>query len=533
MTTPEADKRKTTRLNVHLIKPEIDAIKNMIVEEYHGDIKKIQIADCDEAHFIYKKPEPSMPDWYQYLGKIGEPLPKTLTNPSAVILLKVGKCFFAITFGYGRFIVDDRAIVSDFGLKVCLNTIPSNKIKTVDKRTLEQMALHTRQQAVIPVDFNTFELEIDRDLVKSIEGHIEGGLGSYLKGAVNLTIATKRPIDELADLCRELHKIYKKKDYLAEFSWIDNVKPVKDTTLSEKLNLELIQLLNQKKFNGIFLGAPEIVDDINVSAYRFKGVYDKSQYIIFPSIEQYVAVRTSAGSGPPLDLQHLFSDKVAALNRNTPPSEYLRWTVFKCVHAEVLFNSTIYKLLEGNWYEIDQNFISRIDKQIKSIPIFSKVLPDMSSTESENVYNKRVAAGLKGVCLDCELVGLQGRSKFEFCDIFTKDKEIIHVKKHYGASAISHLLYQSLVSAQAFVQHQQARVELANFDTIKKANLISHINPKNFRTSDYEVVLSIASTKSKKVTDTLSFFSKISLAHKYNTLSNLGYKVSLATIKII
>ena len=44
----------------------------------------------------------------------------------------------------------------------------------------------------------------------------------------------------------------------------------------------------------------------------------------------------------------------------------------------------------------------------------------------------------------------QGGSPIEFCDIYSRDKQFIHVKKYNGSSVLSHLFFQGYVSAENF-----------------------------------------------------------------------------------
>jgi uncharacterized protein (TIGR04141 family) len=38
----------------------------------------------------------------------------------------------------------------------------------------------------------------------------------------------------------------------------------------------------------------------------------------------------------------------------------------------------------------------------------------------------------------------------EFCDVFSKGKELIHIKRYGGSATLSHLFYQGMASAEFF-----------------------------------------------------------------------------------
>ncbi len=45
-----------------------------------------------------------------------------------------------------------------------------------------------------------------------------------------------------------------------------------------------------------------------------------------------------------------------------------------------------------------------------------------------------------------------GYSRIEFCDLFSKSKQMIHVKRYGGSSVLSHLFNQGLVSGECTPQ---------------------------------------------------------------------------------
>jgi len=77
----------------------------------------------------------------------------------------------------------------------------------------------------------------------------------------------------------------------------------------------------------------------------------------------------------------------------------------------------------------------------------------------------RANSGLKagehsGPVLGKEVMIGGGRSRVEFCDLYSNAKEIIHVKKYGGANLLSHLFSQALVSGESFLHEPAFRVEV-------------------------------------------------------------------------
>ncbi|QDK44851.1 hypothetical protein DOM22_06590 [Bdellovibrio sp. ZAP7] len=535
-----------TLLNVYLFKRKPDDLRSYITEDYRSRSVSLRISGCDQVIFSFKEPEDTAPQWYDFLSShiAKESLPQSLTSPSAVLIVEVNNSIFALTFGpAGRYMVELSHIVNDFGLKVCLNNIASDKIKTVDKRSLEQLSIHTKQQASSPVDFNAFEIEIDRDLIKSVEGHLENSFAKYLKGSSSLTIRTEKPLEKIATLCSELLTNYRKKTYQADFGWIDNVKLITDDQITLPLENLLMNKLKNSDFTELFLGAPEIIDDAKVDSYSFSG--QRGNFVnTFPSIESYFSFfktkkeqEEAKGSTLDLSLEILKSHRLKAYEHEaTKPGKSLKrnevysWTVFECLNGEVISKGKTYKLLEGNWYEIEQKYLQGIETTINSIVHSNLPLPAMGFTEKEGAYNVRASAALKAACMDQQFIKIAGRSKFEFCDIFTNDKHLIHVKKHTGASSISHLLYQGHVSGMLFSQEPNIRTEISNHGVIAYHKMAGKVRPVVFKASDYKVIFAIAVKQKKPLSKILTFFSKISLAHKYKSLTARGYQVEVQII---
>ncbi len=73
----------------------------------------------------------------------------TVRNAStaAVWLLEVDGKQLALTFGYGRNLLKAGSYEEDFGLRVTLNSVDPNKIKAIDRMTLDAVAQQSRIQA--------------------------------------------------------------------------------------------------------------------------------------------------------------------------------------------------------------------------------------------------------------------------------------------------------------------------------------------------------------------------------------------------
>jgi len=528
------------RLTIYLVKETITNLEDVVTEKYKDEVNEIEIKKSKDSILVFKEPESLTPDWYKYLKpRVDESLlKKTMSSPSALLVCKFEDRIFAISFGYGRYCLDETKVVPDFGLKVCLNTLTGEEIKTVDKKTMEKLALHTRQQAVIPINFNTFDIELDRDLIKSVDGHSDQDFGKYFKGATALTIVTEKSIEGLFELCETLLTTYRKNKYKNEFGWIDNVKIVVDPELTTDLDGTLLKKILDDDASNCFIGVPEMVDDSQIKFYKISGIRNGSEYRLFPSLDIYISTlkakkqRSKNPEEKQITLDDFSKDYVVAYNWDAKASEINKWSIYRCLHAELERNKKVYKLLDGNWYEIDKDYLDEIETKIKNIPEYNSALIDMEIGKREEDYNEALSLHLNAANLDQDFIQIEGRSKFEFCDVFTKSKDIMHVKKYSGAASISHLLYQAHVSGSMFANDSEVREELAKKATIKKLQFQTKVNPPTFKTSDYKIILIIGAKKKEKLNKLLSFFCKISMAHKYRVLTNMGFEVAHKVVEI-
>jgi uncharacterized protein (TIGR04141 family) len=117
--------------------------------------------------------------------------------------------------------------------------------------------------------------------------------------------------------------------------------------------------------------------------------------------------------------------------------------------------------------------------------------------------------------------------KVEFCDLFGKSKQMIHVKRYAGSSApLSHMFSQGVVSASllrrdpVFRKDVNARLPTA-FQSVEA-------EPKP---EEYEVVFGVISKSKHDLV--LPFFSRVNLNNARNRLLDLGHKVSLAKIQAL
>jgi len=121
-----------------------------VVDDPEG-LKHFPIDQTDASRTDLYVPAPSTksPRWASFFDSQVPPDTFGLaTSVGALLTLRHKDRVFAITFGTGRFHLKQDCWEDSFGLRVALNCIGNNVVKSIDKHTLDPLARHTREQAL-------------------------------------------------------------------------------------------------------------------------------------------------------------------------------------------------------------------------------------------------------------------------------------------------------------------------------------------------------------------------------------------------
>jgi uncharacterized protein (TIGR04141 family) len=274
---------------------------------------------------------------------------------------------------------------------------------------------------------------------------------------------------------------------------------------------------------GLWLSVPEIIDWSEVDGFKYRDAHSAPSYADV-HIRDFL---NDIGGSQAVSLEILKKRRrVYAVSQQTE-TIFAAWTVYRCLYCEIEQGDETYLLNNGKWYELGADFRERINQQFEQVPRCDLQLPEYKD-KSETEYNARVATECpeQFALLDRKEIKCGGRyDKVEFCDLFGKDKRIIHVKRYAGASGpLSHLFSQAVVSGNLLRRDSDFRKQVTGYLTQPFQNLIHEPAP-----GEYEIVLAIVSTSKHRLT--LPFFSRVNLNNAWTRLQDLGYKVSLAKIQ--
>jgi uncharacterized protein (TIGR04141 family) len=486
----------------------------------------------DRDSLFVKPSHPSPPRWLDFVKPHleHEELPTILgSSSSGVLLIESSGRVLAVSFGYGRHLVRSEAVVQDFGLKVVLNSIDPQLIKSVDARTFDELTIHTRQGASRDSSLGVFTLDNSRDLLRSVTGRsAPGGLGS-LSGAAALAMNTALPLPQLPELAAELITAYDSKAYEKDFKFIDDMRGEQDPTVIERLDDLLIEALKDREMTDMHLAIPEAVDWQQIAGVRFSFKRRAQEETPDPKISVYRNLRDDEQ----ISVKRLKLDKVEAISSLDEGEVLDRWRIYDCMVFETELDGRLYVLSGGSWYRIDKAFREKVKSYVEGIEELDLQLPEADKAEDEDAYNTAAAEALGALCLDRKNIGVGGPDKVEICDILTADGCFIHVKKRGRSSTLSHLFAQGVTSADLLLNDDEfleaARKKVAGLNPD-----FSDAIPSERGARDKIRVSYVLLSRAKKRTGRpygLPFFSMVSLKAAHEHLRGAGIDVTIKEIK--
>ncbi len=230
---------KTHPFSIYLLKNDFDASNSLKADHSLKEFTDADNIPKDSCLFILDS-MPKEPWWKNFFG-----VRKDLRQATkgAILFLPVNEKCFAITFGHTQHHLKDECYEYDFGLRVTLNSVDPDKLKSTD--TLEpEKAKRQRIQSPIDSDLTYFDFDRDSSIIKTLTGKVKDEYKDFFKnvtGASNLRIGSKIEPDELTELCQKTLDIYNKEDFKTAFPDIQNITPVKDPVIIGTLNNQLIE----------------------------------------------------------------------------------------------------------------------------------------------------------------------------------------------------------------------------------------------------------------------------------------------------
>jgi uncharacterized protein (TIGR04141 family) len=508
-----------------------------------------------KAYVINDQP-PNIP-WVQFLqGGFPDLQARMGRSPSSLVVVKVPQAMpgrkhvpdlmFAFAFGpAGRHLLRGNSYERGYGLRTALNLIYPKlssdlpRLREIDSKRRGSTIVRARTQTSQQTDIETFNINELRDVMDRATGAPADVIwGSRVSGGDSLGLAFDQDFDQIGALCRRIETAHGGTDYRARFAWIDNVQPVTDPDLIDRLTDEVLNRLRTRQIDGLHLAPPEIVDWDRVIAFKYH--FDRRPRgqdgpVTHSDIRlpDYIAGLDKTGKLQDVDVKKLRTGQISALDADDALSA--KWSAWRCLTGDLQLGRETFILDDGDFFRVDADYMKALDQAVGGIPISTLSLPATTRTTIEETYNRTAARSSPNLLLlDRQTVRLPGRSPIEICDLLSADRCLVHVKRHRGSSDLSHLFNQGLVSAELLQMNEEFRAAaIAKINQIAGARAqFNFLRSVPFVPSDYEVVYAIVEAwKGRSMVEALPFFSKVALREVATNLRSRGFRVAMQQIE--
>lgn len=478
------------------------------------------------------------PKWSSFLGLSADEKKKVWNNTAyGLVFLQTSDRWFAVSFGMGHVKLDPSKFEQDFGLRVVLNSVDEEQLKSADVRTPDENTLSRRSQTSRGSDQTAFAIDVERDIIRGLAGTPKDkDFATRVAGSDALSMDRRLKLADLPKACDDAFSMYAKNDYKNHFGWVDQIKHVREADLLEKLDdaaaAKLEAVVGGADPDGLHLAFPIIYDPEKGACIRYKGFRSK---LVFPDLDLsgYLGALQEQGvtSLTAEDLRKHAVHEVDDEGKDCGKS----WKIGECLVLEAEVDGHTYVLSGGRWYQVAQDYAHELVKFFDELP--REELPDALPDENEEKYNRRLKKDvLELLCLDRKLIKPTGwTTTVEACDFLDKGSRIIHVKDKTSSSRLSHLFNQGTVSGRILIVDGAARDlvrgKISEVEAETGQTDFADVIPtaaSNFQSRDYTIVYAVIGTGD---VPKLPFFSLVTLRQAVRDLRALGYKAAFAWIK--
>ena len=493
---------KTTTLKLRLLRSGQTFSMERALKEGHA-LQEVNWRGIENAKLFVGRVYTNPPPWTSFLSGQTDNFPALLNSGcAAVLFVPVGERIMAVCFGHAHLVMNTHHFESNFGLKVTLNKVARNNLRSLDAATPDATTFQKRVQASRDSDLALFGIDYDRDLLTLAAGTPnDTTFAKFLAGRDSLSITCVLTPAGIQDKCRQALEAFNATDYRTHYKWVDHIQAVREEDTALELDNQLFGSLQELRAGGqndLHLAPPEIVDYTDGNELRFTGIGERGLVFSQLAIEDYVAELERIGfSGVISEIKD--RHKVSAKSQEAQTFSE-KWSVYDCFIHETDHQGAKYALFSGQWYRIDRDFAAEIEAFFISIARIEVVRQTDKRTEEELIA-KLEAERQDLVKLDRELISAAGLSydRIEACDFFSESKQFIHLKDGHSSSPISHLWMQGVVSAEAFAASHEFRKNLRKKVGRLKPALRNHLptgRQHRFDRSEYSVVYGVMRKRS-------------------------------------
>ncbi|MGE7777725.1 DUF6119 family protein [Chitinophaga sp. NPDC101104] len=506
------------KLTIYLIKQGVS--DNQDIVSGYGKHLRLESGD-----FFTESSSPKTPRWIYdfFLSELSDIDDLMVSSAKGLYITRVvhkkETLTFVLSFGTGRHMIRPNVIVENFGLRVILNSVHHQNVKGIKKHNIATIVKRSDEQMSKGVSTADFGIDIEQDLLTSLKGKSNYEfLGKTISGTDALSVNVDVNVKTLKAFLIKCYTRYQSNEYKKHFDWVDHIAFVRSEEIIRKLDAALVKLLNKGDYSNVCFSVPAVIDEVDVKGYSYipHARTLEAELDIERLIQAFRGKLTSA--------DQLKARKVKVIGVDDLEKEV--WDIYECISAEISIADKQFVIVNGRWYEISNDYVNDVNSYYERIALSTLKLP-IFNHKDEGAYNAAVCKSNKDFMLmDRENITYGGgRSKIEFCDLYSKGKEIVHVKRRGGSSVLSHLFNQGAVSGELLISDSEFRSELN-----KRLTGGFKVPTGKISAAEFKIIFGVISSD-KGHRPTLPFFSKITLRNAAKRLGTLGFSVELLKIQ--
>lgn len=566
------------KLSIYLIKQDFPVGEIVPPASDNGNpIIELQIKGHESCKLFVRATKPHEPEWANaFFNSAVESESLKVANIGAALVIPVliennsfdakadeifssvgeeNRRYFVLTFGYGRTLINRSAIEERFGLKCVLNSVKNDTLRAIHFADVSGSAKRSSEQLSRIGDIDDFAIDTERNLLSQVTAKCgeDELLCGTVTGGDSLAVTKEIDIDNVQEFLKSLYELFCQETYKQDFDWVDNIAPVKDPALEQKLWDESIRQIANYSYNDdsqhdLWMAVPDIINWDEIEGFQIGSQTDKNKRPVLHD-DVLLADVIRSFKKPIASIEQLKNRRITAISRNDDMT-YRHWQAHKCLVGELTYDSKSYCVISGVWYEIQSDYLEKInadfrDTSASEIQFIPYDASENMKTEEikgfggkliklqyEGKYNLKLERSLNfnkecALLMDRRLVSYGGKnSRIEFCDVLTNNGKRIHVKQYTGSETMSHLFNQGLVSASMEKDAADyARLVDDKIKQIGKHESISSIEQFQLALNPiHEVVFAIVRKRDNR---DLPFFSKVALCSVKKQLKRMGIETKL------
>lgn len=449
---------------------------------------------------------------------------------------------WAITFGMGFQLLDQRYIDVGFGKRIAIRCVDPTKLNSITKVTLDDRSKTERSSIPSGATLRGFGFEEIGELATRL---VAPGKLKYIdapdknvtvRGADSLSIPLSNNPGKIIQDLDYIKDLLKKEPVTEELALLEKISQIPNNNKQyiDRLNEILLDAIVDSQNARIALAWPhEAVDEIGeVQAFQLYGAQKRGHKALkpqdgLPTLDDLLTpIREASDS----ERRHRFNAmSVMLLENTTGDAKSRRIPVKEWISFETSLDNKRHFLHGGKWYAIEDDYSETIRRQTEEIfnresPLSN--LPSWSSRYADELaYNQAIAEAYNGICLDRKLISIrEQKGRIEACDVLLKGGVFVHVKRVDSSAPASHLLAQALVSTEILTYDTEAQHALKQI--IKNAVR----NPEEYECHPKKVVVVMVKDKRALTADSLYTFTQVNLGRHDKALASRGVGVYVVPV---